>query len=185
MNSRAPPWRGHHFRKRPHVPVPHLDESLDGARRRRPRHPVDVSNLSLGRREALHPRDRDAGGPGVDVAHVQLATDRQPETMALAHGEAMDAGMPTQHAASLVDDLAAALARLGTDLLDDVHVASLRHEADLLTLGLVGGSQAEGAGTGAHLAFRQLAQRKPGGLELALVELEEEVALVLVAVARA
>src|SRR5690606_23387524 len=82
-------------------------------------------------------------------------------------------------AALLVDDLALARRRLRPQRLDDRRVVAVGHEADLHALGLVGGGQAERAGTRAHLLLVERADREARRRELRGAEVEEEVRLVL------
>ena len=74
----------------------------------------------------------------------------QAQALALADGEMDDAVMAAQHRAGLVDDLAGPR-RIGAQLFHDAGVAALRHEADVLAVGLGGRDQAQFGGEGAHL----------------------------------
>ena len=88
----------------------------------------------------------------------------------------MPSWRPT-HAARHVDDLAR-LDRLGPQLLHDRGIVAVRHEADVLAVGLVGDRQVEALGQRARLALGQVAEREAQEVELLVRRAEQEVALV-------
>ena len=92
--------------------------------------------------------------------------------------------MAAEHAAVDMHDLARP-DRLRLQLLHQVGVAALRHEADILAVMLVGDPQAELARDAANLVFAKIAKRKAQEIELLLRRREEEIALVAVKVDRA
>ena len=83
-----------------------------------------------------------------------------------------------------IDDVAA-FRRAGLQALDDVRVMSLRHEADVLAVVLVGDGQLEFARQLARLCLCQLAERKAEQFKLLAGRAEQEIALVAILVARA
>src|SRR6185369_17624851 len=101
---------------------------------------------------------------------------------ALSDREAVDTRMPAQRAALAVHDRPGAV--LGGRLpLHEARVVPVGDEADLLALRLVGGGQAALPGQPPHLGLLEVAHREEGGGELGLAEAEQEVRLVLAAVA--
>ena len=90
--------------------------------------------------------------------------------------------MAPQDPARQVDDLARR-GRAGPQPLDDVGIAPLRHEADVLAVGLLRHRQAEAGGMGTHLRLRHPAQREAQEAELLGGGGEQEIALVAAHVA--
>ena len=93
--------------------------------------------------------------------------------------------MATEHPPLLIHNLPFGLSCLGTDRLHDFLVVAVGHEADLLTLGLLGGLESEGARLITHLFFGEMTDRKLSGGQLLLGQVEQEVALILVEIATA
>ncbi len=89
---------------------------------------------------------------GIEPHDVERLADREAEAAALADGVVDDALVAAEHAAVEMDDLAG-LRGAGPQPLDDVAVAPLRHEADVLAVGLVGDREAELAGERARLVL--------------------------------
>ena len=85
--------------------------------------------------------------------------------------------MLAEHAAFEIDDVAGAR-RIRPQLGDDVGVAPLGHEADVLAVGLLGNGEAEFAGEATGLVLRQFAQGETQEIELLGCGGVEEVALV-------
>ena len=85
--------------------------------------------------------------------------------------------MAAEHAAVEMDDLAG-LARRRASGARSRRCSALRHEADVLAVGLVGDREAELAGERAGLALGQLAQREAQQVELLRRRGVEEIALV-------
>jgi hypothetical protein len=83
-----------------------------------------------------------------------------------------------------MDDLAGAH-RARLQLLDDVGVAPLRHEADILAVALVGHGEAELAGHRPGLVLGEVAERKAQEIQLLARRGEQEIALVAIEIDRA
>ena len=96
---------------------------------------------------------------GVEPHDVKRFAEREAQAAPLADRIVDDALMPAEHPAVEMDDVAGPR-RAGPQPVDDVAVAPLRHEADVLAVGLVGDRQAEFAGQRARLALVALAERK-------------------------
>ena len=86
--------------------------------------------------------------------------------MALPHREVMNAWVGSNDVASRINELAHACARLGTDPLDDLDIAPLRYEADLLALRLVRHGEIDATREVADLFLLQLAERETDRLEI-------------------
>src|SRR5262249_5324091 len=109
---------------------------------------------------------------------------REPEPAPLAHGEAVQAAVPAERAAALVDH-DAGTERAGRRVaLDEGPGAVLADEAHLHALRLVGDGQAQRRGVRPHFRLRQLADREERLGEVGGAEREEEVRLVLRGVGR-
>src|SRR5207253_9241756 len=107
----------------------------------------------------------------------------QAEPRPLADGIHRDAVVLADYRPTLVDD------RAGLDLrakalLQQGPVASVRHKADLLAVGLGGGDEAERGRFLAHLVLRPLADGKAQNAPLTLAQLIEDIRLVLALVDR-
>src|SRR5690606_24641220 len=104
--------------------------------------------------------------------------ERDPEVLALTHGEPVDAGVLPHHAPRRVDDRPRAYS-VASALRHEAIVASGRHEAQFLALALVRSRQAEPFGVRPHLGLFQLAEWKQQALEPCWLEHVQKVALVL------
>ena len=85
--------------------------------------------------------------------------------------------MPPQHAAALIDDVAG-FAGLRPQPLDDRRVGALRHEADVLAVGLVRHRQIQFARQRAGLVLQQSAEREAQEFKFGLGRAAEEIALI-------
>src|SRR5688572_13316427 len=98
--------------------------------------PVDVFN----RYKLLHQRssgaDDHSSGIGLDPHHIEGLSPSEPESAALADGEIDDAVVPAENPAIHMHDLAR-LCGLGPELQHDILIPAARHEADVLTVGLL------------------------------------------------
>src|SRR6266704_560658 len=158
-------------------------DRLEGRSRRRDRDPVGA-----GREEGravllpLFP-DHDAVAGGVEGDDVEAPGGRQAEPLPLTDRVAGEAGMPADDAAGTVDDLPrhARIPRLPAD---ELGVPTVRYEADVLALRLVGVREAAGRGQRPHRALGELADREDRPRQLLLRQAEQEIRLVLGEVAR-
>src|SRR3546814_8335571 len=87
------------------------------------------------------------------------SSDLHADAAALADRVMEDAVMPAEHAPVDMDDLAAKR-RVRLHLVDDVRIAALRHEADVLAVGLLGHHKAHILGKRPHLPLRHAAERE-------------------------
>src|SRR5205085_5088613 len=99
-------------------------------------------------------------------------------------GEMDDAGVPAEHAAGFVHDVAR-LSGAGSQALDNVAIAPGGDEADVLAVLLLRDGKTEAARKLARLRFGHVAQRKAQELELLPGGGKQEIALVAVGVAGA
>src|SRR5207247_10499933 len=118
-------------------------------------------------------RDRPAGAEPRRVAHrdrrrarierpdvtAGTTAGREPESAALAYGEAVHARVPPELAPRLVHDGAGAERLRRRVALDEAGRVAPRHEADLHALGLVGHREPERGRLRAHLRPSPLAGR--------------------------
>ena len=88
-------------------------------------------------RQRLARADHHPPGLGVEPHHEERLAAADPEAAALADGVANDPLVPPEHPAVEVHDLAR-LGRAGPQLLDHRGIGAVRHEADVLAVGLVG-----------------------------------------------
>src|SRR5690606_34074943 len=95
----------------------------------------------------------------------QRLARRDAKTPALTDRVMDDARMRPHQRSVDMNDLAG-FGRAGAQAFDDRSVFPLRHEADVLTVRLVGDDETEIAGDAAHFIFRQIAQRKTQIVEL-------------------
>ena len=121
---------------------------------------------------------------GFDAHHIEHALSvadagaaANTEAAALTDRVVDDALMAAQHRAGEIDNIAG-LARFRAQALDNTGVIAVRHEADVLAVGLVGGDQFIAARQIAHLILRQIAQRKAQKIHLFAGRGEQEIALV-------
>ena len=91
----------------------------------------------------------------------------------------LNAVVAAKHTAIQVDNVAG-LACLRPQPLDDIGIASGRHEADVLTVGLFGNGKAQFAGECPRFNLRHRTQRKTQEGELFLRRRKQEIALVAV-----
>ena len=97
--------------------------------------PVDVAQEDLARLQRLARTDDDAGPLGIEMHDIERLAGRDADAAPLADRVAQDAFMAAEHAAVDMDDVAG---RGGgrLQLGDDVGIFALRHEADVLAVGL-------------------------------------------------
>src|SRR5262245_5090421 len=122
--------------------------------------------------------NRDVPAVGVDLQHVQRRARCDAEPLALADREAMNAVVPAQRLARLVDDRTGALRR-GRVCRDERGVLAIRDEADLLTVRLIGHSKPERPYLSADRRLGQTADRKARTGKLILGQRKEEIRLIL------
>src|SRR5262245_16059773 len=120
----------------------------------------------------------DRVAPGVEVDDVERTTAREAEAAALADGIGRDPGVRPDHAPPAIDDCSR-LEQPGRAAAQESTVVVVGYEADLLTLGLVGGDQAQAARGRSHLVLRQGPDRKPRRGQLRLTERPQKIGLVL------
>src|SRR6185437_7381634 len=139
--------------------------------------PVDLAEREAGFGERFLGADNDATRLRLDPQHVERLGGGDADALALAHREPGYAVMPPEHGAGGVDDVAG-LAGLGAQPRDDLGVGTLRHEADVLAIGLLRDRQGEVPGERAGLVLLQPAERKAQEVELVAGRAVEEIALV-------
>src|SRR5215472_18556815 len=88
-----------------------------------------------------------------------------------------DAFMAAEHASGEIDDVAGPR-RLGPQPRDELRVIAVRHETDVLAVGLVRHRKAELGRKHAHVALHLAAQRKAQEIELRASGGKKEIALV-------
>jgi hypothetical protein len=100
--------------------------------------PVDLAHRAPAGRERLLRADDDAAGVGVELHHVErVGKPADPEAAALADRVVDHAPVLAEDIAVHVHDLAG-IRRAGAQLLDHGGIIAVRHEADVLAVGLVG-----------------------------------------------
>src|SRR5690606_22620421 len=105
-----------------------------------------------------------------DVARLRAAAA---ETAALADREAVDAAVPAELDAGLVDDPTRPAPRRVEAPLDEIGIGFADDEADVLALGLVRDRELERARERADGGLVEVAEREERRRELGLVEREE------------
>src|SRR5262249_53594 len=105
------------------------------------------------------------------------------EPLALADGEMRNALVAAEHIAIDVDDVAR-IHRIRPEPRDDICIAPGRHEADVLTVVLVGDREAEAPREIARLLLGHVAERKAQILKLLARGREQEIALVTLSIRR-
>ena len=146
--------------------------------------PVDGAQIDLVGLQRLARADDDARPLGVEVHDVERLAGGDADAAPLADRVAQDAVMAAEHAAVDMDDVAGR-GGVRLQLGDDVGILALRHEADVLAVGLVGDGQAHALGDGAHRGLGHAAERKAQIVDLLLRGGEQEIALVAVGIDRA
>jgi hypothetical protein len=115
--------------------------------------------------------------------HVERIAGGHAEALALADRVMNDAGMLAEHPPVNMDDVAGQR-RIRLELGDHIGVFALRHETDVLAVGLVGDDQAHFLGQFPGPDLRQFAERKADIIELVLRGGEQEIALVAIGIDR-
>src|SRR5262245_22423355 len=163
--------------------VADLDRRPDRPPRWRDRDPVELGGLEAAALQlALRP-DHDRVASRVDLDHVERLSRRDAEAAPLPDRVMHDAAVPADLTSRAIEDRARA--RLADVLLDEAGVVVVGHEADLLTLRLVGREQAERARPLAHFGLGQPLEWEAAAAEQLLSQRVEDVALVLARVAAA
>jgi len=126
--------------------------------------------------------DHPAAG-GIQVHDVERLAGGDADTAALADGVVDDALVAAKHAAVDVHDVAG-LGGAGLQALDDLGIAAVGDEADVLAVMLVGDGKAKRARRRPRLGLGQSAEREAQEVELLLGGGEQEVALVALRVDR-
>src|SRR6478672_8209426 len=159
----------------------HLDTLADDALERAGADPVDVAQS-----DAIHPQRRarphhDAAAGGIEFDDIERRSRRDTQSLALADGEMNDALMAADHMAVEIDDLAG-LDRARLQAANDVGVAPGRHEADVLTVLLVGDLEAEAPRQFTRVLLGHVAERKTQVIELLARGREQEITLVAIGI---
>src|SRR5487761_136041 len=139
--------------------------------------PVDAVEDHLPGGEAFARSDNDVPIGRIEPQHVERLAAGDAETLALADREMDDAVMPSEHASRLVDDIAW-LDCAGPQLCNECVIASARHEADVLAVGLLRHRQRKARRQRAGFIFAQFAEREAQEIELLARRAIEEIALV-------
>ena len=162
------------------------DARGDAARLRRAARRRSSSRLSRVRSrsaEFLARPDDDLGVSRLELEHVQRHAGREAQALALADREPMDAAVPAEHASRRVDDLARRAARSPSCRSTKPAGVAVRHEADLVAVGLVGDGEARAARACARTSgFVRWPTGNTRVRELVLRQREQEIRLVLVRV---
>ncbi|MPL79216.1 hypothetical protein SDC9_25091 [bioreactor metagenome] len=142
--------------------------------------PVDLAHRDDAGGERLLRADDHPPRLGIEPDDVKRLAAADAEPAALADGVMDHAAMRAQHLARQIDDLA----RIGgarAQLLDHAGIAAVRHEADVLAVGLVGDRQAVFRGERPGLGLRgEMAEREAQEGQLLGRGREQEIALVAV-----
>src|SRR5215470_13222461 len=144
--------------------------------------PVHVPKGDLVRMQALARSDHNLPLCGIEAHDEEGLRARDAKPAALADRVVDDAGVSAEHAPVDMHDLAR-LRGAGLEALDYARVAPARHEADVLTIGLVGHRQAEAARQVAYFGLAVAAEGEAQPLKLRARGCEQEVALVALRVA--
>lgn len=158
--------------------MPHLHLQIRGLGGNRPAH---VSGEEYLAREGLAFAHHHGGRIRFEFHHVVRRTAPQIEAPSLPHGEVGHPPVPAEHVSLQVHDVARPVDPrfLGPE---ESAVIILRHEANLLALGLLRGREAQFSGVFPRLLLRELAQGERGARELFLRHAEKEIGLVLLPV---
>ena len=124
-----------------------------------------------------------------DFQHVQRRARGHAESLALPHGEVVDALVSADHLAAGGDQFACGIGKLFALLrkisVEELLVVAARNEAYFLRVRLFEQPKSGTPGLLADLGLAHLAQRKQGAAQLLLRQAKEEIGLVLCAVGRA
>src|SRR4051794_32039138 len=110
---------------------------------------------------------------GIESQHIKRLGGGDTQSFALANREIRDAIVAAEHASILVDDVAR-LARLGSQPFDDSRIRALRHETDVLAVGLRRDRKRQLACEPAGLILFQFALREAKKIKLAARRATEE-----------
>src|SRR5262252_4745933 len=144
--------------------------------------PVHVPKGDPVRMQAFARPDHDLPLCGIEAHDEEGLRARDAEPAALADRVVDDAGVPAEHAPIDMHDVTS-LRGAGLEALDYARVAPPWHEADVLTIGLVGHGQAEAARQAAYFDLAVAAEGKAQPLKLRACGSKQEVALVALRVA--
>ena len=145
--------------------------------------PVDVAQVDAACLQRLPRADDHARALRVQMDDVERLAQRDADAAALADRVMDDAVVAAEHAPVDMDDVARR-GRSRLQLGDDVEIAPLRHEADVLAVGLGGDRHAHLPGERADLGLGHAAERKAQIVHLFLRGREQEIALVAIGVER-
>ena len=143
--------------------------------------PIGSINNEFLAEQVLLPSQDNPAACCIDINDIARGAGASGEALALADGEQLDSVMGSQMIPLHVIE-AAGLKRLSTirkTILKESLVILPWHEADLLTILLVGHLKAEFAGDATDLLFGECAEWEQGPDELLPAQTEEEVGLVL------
>src|SRR5271165_918321 len=122
----------------------------------------------------------------IDLDHVKRGSRGNPQALALAHGEIMNAAVLADHFPARCYQLSRSIRQTFATVsqvgIDEPLVIAARNKTYLLRIGLLGQRQAVLAGKLAHLRLRQIAQGEKRSAKLLLRESEEEIGLILAAI---
>src|SRR4051794_19407937 len=99
--------------------------------------PIDVAQLHPAGAQSLARADHHPARLCLEPDHIEWMASGNTETAPLSDGEMDDAVMAAKHAAVQINDVAR-FSGAGPQPFDDFGVAAGRHEADILTIVLVG-----------------------------------------------
>ncbi len=145
--------------------------------------PVDLAQIEPRRGQRLARADDHPPPDRVEVDDVERLADGNADAATLTDRVVDDAVVAAEHAPVDVDDVAG-LGGTGLQPLDEVGVAPVGNEADVLAVVLVGDGEAEVARRRARLRLGHGTQREAQEVELLLGGGEQEVALVAVEIDR-
>ena len=121
-----------------------------------------------------------------DLDDIERRSRGHAESLALADGKVVNAGMLADHVAVCGDEVAGGVGQgstlLGEVGVDETLVVAAGNETDLLGVGLLCEREAVLAGQFANLGLGHIAERKRRPAELFLREAEEEIRLILAGV---
>ena len=161
----------------------------DCSRRLGDRNPIYILYFERSSAERIVVTDDHAIGLRFDGEDVERFARREAETFALTDGEIVDAAVAAKNFAGFGDDIALAGAERNLTFrhvgVDELHVISIGHEAQLHAVGLFGYGKRGAAGDFADFVFGQFAEREFAARELLLRKSPQKIRLIFCSIERA
>ena len=121
--------------------------------------PVDIAQINLTGFQRLLRADNDAARAGVEMDDIERLAGGDADAAALADRVVQNAIMAAEHAAVQMNDIARQR-RVRLQLVDDIGIFALRHETDVLAVGLFGDDEAHVLGELPRFRLSEIAERK-------------------------